>query len=256
MTVESRARAAAEWRSVHELKKCAHDANRRAERLEREIRDRARQEVWEWSRDLLEDEATVALSIATTGLADPVDVVEAVVLGRDGETLLHERIKPGVRVEGGASEIHGHTAESLDDAPELADVWPRLRETLEGRRVIGYNAEWLADVLADAAERRALEPLDLGAECAMEAYTRVAGAWYVSHEDYASLPLPGRGGSPDHNARAVLDLIGSLARREDPRNPPSPRGSGGSGHDDREEEAFDNIPFMAVFPRPPVQDLL
>lgn len=254
-TPASRARETGEWLAVRELEKSARDmrgtleyVEYRAERAERGIRDRARWEARQWAESVLDDPASVVVSIATTGLSEPIDPVEAVVLSAAGETLLHERIRPEVEIEPEAQEIHGHTAETLADAPAFADVWPRLRKVLDGKRVVAYNAPWLRDVLAGAAERYGLEPPEARWECAMEAYTRTGGTWYVSREEYAPLALPGRGDTPTENASAALEVVRRLAREEDPGQPPPPRESSGGVPRREAEEDFDDIPFRAVFP--------
>lgn len=262
---------AVRWRMVAELGKArdaAEDNAGRArelhERAEEAIREENRREVEGWAREALEDPDTVVLSVATTGLHDPVDVVEMVALGVDGETVISERVRPDtyeaeavtgyddagdpkierretgpVEIEDGAARMHGHTAESLADAPTLAELHPRLRETLSGKRVVVYNGEYVSRALSQTLERYGLGPLEVNVECAMEAYSRLEGTWSVDRETYYSVKLPGGDGSPAGNARALLALLRELA---------GVVSGGSSGSRDENDEDWEDIPFRARFP--------
>ena len=260
------------WRGVTELGK-ARDAAEAAysrtreihERAEEAIREENREEVAEWAGEVLKDPSTVVLSLATTGLHDPVDVVEVVALSTDGETVISERVRPAryeadtivgrdelrnaeiekreagpVEVEEGAAGIHGHTSESLADAPTLAEIYPRLREALVEKRIIVYNEEYVSRVLEQTIARYGLESFPTKVECAMTAYARLEGQWSVDRESYYSVKLLGGDGTPLGNARATLELMRSLAG--------SSSGASSSRDDDIEEEDFEDILFRARFP--------
>ncbi len=266
-----------EWRTVRELQKAQeaaeaalHEAHRSherieylAERAEKEVRERARREVGAWAARVKGgQEDAVVLTLATTGLDDPVDVVEVVVLGTDGEARLHERVRPvghdgdrePVEIEDGATGMHGHTAESLADAPTFAEVYPRLAAALAGKRVVVYNAEYVLRVLEQTVERYGLEALDTARiEDAMAAYARAEGEWSVESESYYPRKLPDRDGTPLGNARATLALIERLASEHggDTSSGVSADGSGRRGGEevDVTDEDYEDIPFFAVFPR-------
>lgn len=249
---------ATRWRMVRELEK-ARDAaeetlryarwgHERAEELatraEDAIRERNREEVAEWARGVLEDPETVITALGTTGLDDPVDVVEAA-LYQAGEEVFHERVRPTVEIEEGAAAMHGHTAETLEDAPTFSEIYPRLREVLERKRMIAYNSEYVSRVLAQTFERYGLEPQEAGIECAMKQYARVAGEWSVEAETYRPVALPNADGTPEGNTRALHALLVELAGFV----PVSP-GSGGRGGRRRavtdaepQDDDFDSIPF-------------
>lgn len=265
---------AVRWRGVTELRK-ARDAAEAAysrarelhERAEKAIREENRRDVGEWARDVLEDEQGVILALGTTGLHDPVDIVEVVALSTAGETVFSERVRPAayqdetitgyddagdpqierreagpVEVEDGAARMHGHTAETLAEAPTFEELYSRLREVLGDKRVVVYNEEYLKRVLSQTYSRYGLEPLPVNIECAMTAYSRVEGQWSVAEETYYSVKLPNGDGMPGGNARATLELLRSLAG-EGGAVP------GGSVEDhDMDEEDFDDIAFRAQFP--------
>lgn len=279
---------AVRWRGVRELEKArdaaedtlrqARDSHERSEylasRAEEAIRDRNREEVGEWARSVLEYPSNVILSLGTTGLDDPIDIVEVVALGADGEAVFEERVRPAgyavresldsvpvevrrdpVPVSPGASSMHGHTVASLADAPTFAEIHPRLLQALDGKRVVVYNSAYVLRALGQTVERYRLSPrmhlLGVGVEieCAMERYARIEGTWSLEAETYGSVALPGRTGTPTGNARATLELLRELAGERAPVS----SGSGGRGrrrgedHDVNSED-FEDVPFRAVFP--------
>ena len=260
---------AVRWRMVAELGKARDAAEKNAgrarelhERAEETIREENRREVGEWARGVLEDPETLVLALATTGLHDPIDVVEVVALGVDGGKIVSERVRPDtyeaeavtgyddagdpkiercetgpVEIEEGASRMHGHTAASLADALTLAELYPRVQKALGGKRAVVYNGEYVSGVLSQTFGRYDLEPLPIEIECAMEFYCRLEGTWSVDRETYYSVKLPGGDGSPAGNARATLKLLRNLAGV-------IPPGSGGSsGSPDEDDEDWEDIPF-------------
>ena len=246
------------WRGVRELEKSrdaayetlqqAQDSYDRAEELaaraEKAIREKNREEVGEWAASIFEDERAVILSLATTGLEDPIDIVEVEVLDVAGETVFSERVRPAtfegggpIPIDPGATDMHGYIAEDLEDAPTLAEVWPQFREALEDRRVVIYNAEYAGRVLAQTLDRYGLKPPEEGVVgCAMQAYARIAGHWSLEDEVYRPVALPGQDGTPEGNARALHALLRDIAGLV-----PVPVSSG--GNDEITEEDFDSIPF-------------
>lgn len=270
---------AVRWRMVRELEKSrdaaqdtlrqARDSHERAdelaERAEEAIRDENRREVREWARGVLADPKTVVMALATTGLDDPVDVVEVVALDREGETIFSERVRPAAFEGCGHTaasladaltfaelypRMHGHTAASLADAPTFEDLYPRLGEVLKGKWVVFYGAEYFEGVLAQTLDRYDLEMLEIGVECAMAQYARIQGEWSITAETYSSVALPGRDRTPLGNAHALLDLLRELAGERVTES----SGAGGRGgrrhvedHDINSED-FEDIPFKSVFP--------
>lgn len=271
-----------EWRMVRELQKAKHAArlayeealasHDRAEELvsraEQAIRERNRAEVAEWARGILDDPDALFLALATTGLEDPIDVVEVVVLGTDGETLLSERVRPAayvveetldgdaveirrdpVEITPGAAGMHGRTAENLADAQTFARIYPRLAEALAGKRAVVYNAEYVGRVLEQTFRRYGLEAVWARRACAMESYSRVAGEWSVDSEEYYPVKLPGQDGTPEGNARALQALLKELADEANPEPEASSGGGGRRGGDvDLNEEDFEDIPFRHSIP--------
>jgi len=167
-----------------------------------------------WARSLLESGGFCVLDSETTGLRPPVGFVEIAVVDANAKTLFEGTVRPGCRIESGATRIHGHTMGSLAGSPPFLEVYPDLLEALWGKRVIVYNASYDRRVW-DAAVR------SLGArgalagelppwECAMRRYAAYVGE-PSKRGGYRSQKLPGGDHSALGDALATLRLIEEMA---------------------------------------------
>jgi DNA polymerase III epsilon subunit-like protein len=95
-----------------------------------------------WARSLLQSGGFCVLDSETTGLTPPVSFVEIAIVDADAKVLFEGTVRPVCRIEASATRIHGHTARSLAGSPPFLEVYPKLLETLWGRRVIVYNASY------------------------------------------------------------------------------------------------------------------
>jgi DNA polymerase-3 subunit epsilon len=167
-----------------------------------------------WARSLLESGGFCVLDSETTGLKTPVQFVEVAIVDGDAKTLFEGTVRPGCRIESGATRIHGHTMGSLAGSPPFLEVYPDLLEALWGKRVIVYNASYDRRVW-DAAVR------SLGArgalagelppwECAMRRYAAYVGE-PSKRGGYRPQKLPGGDHSALGDALATLRLIEEMA---------------------------------------------
>src|SRR4051794_10949667 len=85
-----------------------------------------------WGRSLLQSGGFCVLDSETTGLTPPVEFVEIAIVDECAKTLFVGTIRPGCRIEPGATRIHGHTAHSLAGSPPFWEVYPDLLEALWG----------------------------------------------------------------------------------------------------------------------------
>lgn len=154
------------------------------------------------------------LDSETTGLKTPVQFVEIAIVDADAKTLFEGTIRPGCRIEPGATRVHGHTARSLAGSPLFLEVYPDLLEALWGRRVIVYNASYDRRVWDGAVRSLGARGLLAGGlppwECAMKHY-----ASYVAEPSkrggYRYQKLPGGDHSALGDALATLRLIEEMA---------------------------------------------
>jgi DNA polymerase-3 subunit epsilon len=116
----------------------------------------------------------VVLDLETTSLSDDpqVAIVEVGILDHRGEVVLESYVKPKRRISAKASSIHGIYDKDVAGAPRFEEVYPRLAEILNGRRVVTYNAEFERKVLESVCRQYELphiKPQEWF--CAMRAYS-------------------------------------------------------------------------------------
>jgi len=141
--------------------------------------------VVELARELLEEDP-VFLDTETTGLDYEDEIVDVAIIDRSGSVLLNTLIKPTISIPPAATNIHGISNEDITDAPSFPDILPRLRESLEGRTVIIYNAQYDLRMLEQTAQAHDLTISDFieEANCAMEMYAEFHGDWNDYHQSY------------------------------------------------------------------------
>jgi DNA polymerase-3 subunit epsilon len=174
----------------------------------------SREDAVRWARSLLFKGDFVVLDSETTGLGNPIDLVEVGVLSARGESLFDSLIKPSCRVEPGASRVHGHTTQSLSGERCFFEVYPDLLDALWAKRVIVYNASYDRRVW-DAAVRRLGARAALAGElapweCAMRAFAAYVGE-RSKRGGYKNQKLVGGDHTALGDARATLRLIERMA---------------------------------------------
>ncbi|MFF4417123.1 exonuclease domain-containing protein [Streptosporangium sp. NPDC001559] len=153
----------------------------------------------------LEPGAAVILDTETTSLSGVV-VEIALIDAATGAVLLDTLVHPGeVPVESGARAVHGISDDMLAGAPRWEQVLPDFLAAVEGRRLLAYNAEFDARVIARTHAHAGLDPAVLPDAsrwgCLMEAqstWLRI-GRW---------LPLGG-----GHRARGDAEAARKVLQR-------------------------------------------
>jgi hypothetical protein len=108
--------------------------------------------VQSWAREVLADPLTVVFDTETTRLYGAI--VEASVVDRDRRVVFSSRVDPREPIWPDATAVHGIRDQDVAGvADPFAVVWPRLREALEGRRIIAYNMPYDRSVLASELHR-------------------------------------------------------------------------------------------------------
>ncbi len=235
-------------RAVHEMRKVSDDiyelfrgeqtddgrnamdaAYRRYERVAENLNRRVLGEVSAWFRKAHEQKALV-LALATSGVdteSEMVEVLEIVLMELDGTVAYHQKLRPQFAFGGeiAGTEIHGHTVKSLAHEPTFAEAYAGFVSALEGRRVIAYNAPWVARVLELECERNfkpnPLEGVGLDA-CVMAHRSRFAGQYMVSTSEYKSLPLGSPDSTPMGVARTMCDVVEAYRTENYYRGPETP----------------------------------
>jgi len=107
------------------------------------------------------------LDLETTGLDPEQDeILEIAIVDENGDPMLNTLVRPVRHQEWpDAQRIHGISPADVEHAPTLADLTQQIRDSVEGRTVIIYNADFDAAFLEGY--------LDCAADirCCMEAYS-------------------------------------------------------------------------------------
>ena len=158
-----------------------------------------------WAREQLALDDWVILDTETTGLYD-AEVVDIAIVNNLGEPLLDTLVKPSIPIPAEVTEIHSITDEIVADAPTFPEVYPRIVEVLENKRILIYNAQFDIKILNDCCELHNLPILMLKkrSDCLMEWAAQWGGYWSYYHKDYRYFPLP------SGNHRALGDCLAAV----------------------------------------------
>lgn len=127
------------------------------------------------------------LDTETTGL-ERGEVVQIGVVDSSGAPLINTLVKPIEPIPPSTTRIHGITNQMVANAPCFAEVVDNLRDTLNGKHVIVYNAVYDRRMLHQSAEAAGIEKTDWKAVsrwwCAMEGFAEVYGDYNPIRRSY------------------------------------------------------------------------
>lgn len=138
-----------------------------------------------WARSVLEAHHDwLFVDTETTGLSRSDQVIEIAIaapvqqLGRWRlEPVLVQRMRPSVRIDPGASMVHGIYERHLRDSPTFEELAHRIRAVMHGRRLLAWNAPFDRAALrrtVDSWQTRTVAE-DHDWYCAMRAHAVWAG---------------------------------------------------------------------------------
>ena len=124
--------------------------------------------------DQILEQDPVFLDTETTGLYRSSEVVEVAVVDAQGRELFDSLVRPTRGIPAEATAVHGITDEMVAKAPSWGEVWPHLRELLDGRQVGIYNAPFDMRMMRQSVEKQKMTWAPIGAEvcCVMKMYRR------------------------------------------------------------------------------------
>jgi|SRR6056297_1643507 len=129
----------------------------------------------------------VVLDTETTGLTDG-EICQIAIADANETVLLDTLIKTTQPIPAGATDIHGITDNDVANSPTWAEVQPVVRDILNGRNVIIYNATYDRKMMHKSDERSGLERTDYKAEATywdgMAHYAEYFGEWNNYHGNY------------------------------------------------------------------------
>ncbi|MEG4587169.1 3'-5' exonuclease [Microcoleus sp. MOSTC5] len=176
-----------------------------------------------WAREQLSQKDWVILDTKTTGLVR-AEIVEIAIINHLGKMLLNTLIKPSIVIPAEVTDIHGITDAMVADAPTFTEVYPRIAEVLEDKRILIYNAEFDIKILNYWCHLHNLPSLNLQqrSECLMEWAAQWGGDWSNYYKDYKYFPLPSGNHRVLGDCIAALQLIKKMAADSDRINCPVP----------------------------------
>ncbi|MGA4953724.1 exonuclease domain-containing protein [Streptomyces lydicamycinicus] len=194
----------------------------RHQRLDDAIRALRRPPSWardcelarRWARTLLDDPQLLILDIQTTDLHD-ARAVQIGVIDRAERIIVNELINPQAPIAPAATALHGITQSKVASAPTFAELQPRLKQALQGRRCLAYNLDFDKDVIERELRRVGAPPTHQWLartrwEDAMHPYATWKGLWATHRRGYRFQRL---NGSYDavKNCQAALQTVRRVA---------------------------------------------
>ena len=95
----------------------------------------AENDAIEWAREILANKDNwLILDTETTGLED-AEIVQIGICNLEREVILDSLVKPTIPIPTEASNIHHLTDELVKNAPTFPEIYPRIVETLQDKKV-------------------------------------------------------------------------------------------------------------------------
>jgi len=125
----------------------------------------------------------VLFDTETTGFNSSDEIISIAIIDQRGAVLLDTLIRPNQAITN--SDRHGITDERVAAAPTFPQVYPSIRESLDGKLVLAYNANYDWRMLDASCDRHKLPRIvPLAYECIMELYATWWGDWNDYHESF------------------------------------------------------------------------
>ena len=166
----------------------------------------------EWAKHILTLDDVVILDTETTDLYG--EIIEIAVIDLQGNVLLNQRIKPVGEIAPGAEAVHGISLDALQNESTFPEVYEQIKQAIEQKIVVIYNAAFDRARLRDDCERHGLALIKFGYDCAMNWYAQWYGDWSRKYESYKWQPLNG-GHSALGDCRATLEVVKIIAGQKD-----------------------------------------
>lgn len=112
----------------------------------------------------------VILDLETTGLTKTSEIVEISIIDTKGNVLFDSLIKPKRKIPKSAIDIHGITNEMVANSPKWTEVYLEVKNILESKGTIAYNAEYDDRILEQTCNKYDLPIINTKCECAMLLY--------------------------------------------------------------------------------------
>lgn len=163
-----------------------------------------------WARKHLAADNRVILDTETTSLDG--EIVEIAVIDCKGNPLINTLVKPLISISSEATRIHGISDDDVFFAPSFTEVYPQIKQVLDGKIALIYNASFDVGILNDCCNLYNLPSLFVDEstfgesyDCLMAWYSQWYGEWSNYYKSYKWKPLNG-------GHRALGDCLAALNR--------------------------------------------
>jgi DNA polymerase III epsilon subunit-like protein len=134
--------------------------------------DEQKKEAVKWAYDTLQKEFYV-LDTETASLKG--EIVQLGLINHKGEVCINQLVKPKGKIDPGAEAVHHISLEMVKDAPTWDQIYPKVKELIEGKLVIAYNVGYDKPVVKLTGDLYGLPEITATWECAMENFARFNG---------------------------------------------------------------------------------
>ncbi len=107
------------------------------------------------------------LDVETTGLNSYDEIVQIGVIDLEGNVLMDQLVKSTVPIPSDAMEIHGITDEMVKDCPTWDLIYPKVKELLNDKIIIAYNASFDIGMIENSCEKYNIRADKMEYECLM-----------------------------------------------------------------------------------------
>lgn len=209
-TLEALERGREGWK----CERCGYKTRRYKDKYCRECEhlvflENAHKESIKWAKEILEDDNVVILDTETADLGG--DIIEIAIINNKGDVLIDTRIYTDL-VAPGAFEVHGISVDDLKNAPQFEEVYPQIKQTLDGKHLLVYNFNYDMEILVGMADDHGLEEIQFNrTACVMEWFAQYIGNWSHKWQSFTWQRLPYGNHSALSDCRGTLRLIREMA---------------------------------------------
>jgi DNA polymerase-3 subunit epsilon len=129
----------------------------------------------------------LVLDTETTGLHRG-EIVQVAIIDSAGTVLLDRLVRPVFPIPADATRIHGIQDSMVVDEDTWPDIVPLVREIIQGRNLVVYNAVYDRKMFHQSGEAAGLDHIEWKEIarwwCAMEAYAEFYGEWNSYRRSY------------------------------------------------------------------------
>lgn len=184
----------------------------------------SRKEAVAWAVETITLDCLI-VDTETTGLGYDDEIIQLAIVNLEGDVLFQSQFKPTVEIAPGAESVHGLSLESLADAPAFINLYPEIKNLLQGKALVAYNRDFDLRMIEQTCARYELPGIEWEKfRCAMLAYAEYHGSWSEYHRSFTwqslavACELLGVELNNSHHATAdalaTVGLIRSLAGLE------------------------------------------